>query len=353
LSVPEPALAGEPTTLEFAIRYQLPGATGAPGKLVTEFELAHERLLHLVMTSEDLSWFEHQHPVRGDDGLFRLTWRFPRAGKYRMYADFTPADGDNQVVPLELVVGGGGARSVPLVPDQRLAREVGDLRFRLQVRNGPLRMERPALFTYTVTDRHGRRLADMQPFIGAMGHLLAINAEGDQVIHTHSLQAATAESGHAEPGALQVARSMVTRSGPAFSFKLTLPSGGIYRTWAQFARRGRVYTVPFTFAVDELWGTGDRAAAERSEEGVQRATVEIDGRYQPGKISVVAGKPVELTFVRREKVGCGGVVRFPGLRLQKQLEPGESAVVRFTPGRPGRYAFTCGMGMYRGEVTAR
>ena len=53
-------------------------------ELVKEFELVHERLIHLIMTTEDMSWFEHQHPVRGEDGIFRLTWTFPRPGKYRL-----------------------------------------------------------------------------------------------------------------------------------------------------------------------------------------------------------------------------------------------------------------------------
>lgn len=97
---PARSVAGEPVTMTFAIR------TADSGDLVREFETIHERWLHLLMVTEDLAWFEHQHPARGADGLFRLTWRFPRPGRYRLYADFTPADGDNQVKPIDLTVGG-------------------------------------------------------------------------------------------------------------------------------------------------------------------------------------------------------------------------------------------------------
>lgn len=238
-------VAGQPVRLAVALRYADSKA------LVKEYEIVHERLLHLVMVSEDLAWFEHQHPVRGADGLFRLTWTFPRPGNYRLYADFTPADGDNQVLPMPLVVAGGTPTARPLIPDQRLKRQVGGLRFELQVRPGtPLRREKPVLFTYVIRDTRGRPVHDIQPFIGAMGHLLAISSDGREVIHTHVVQTAT-PAGTREP--LRVAPEMVTESGPRFTFKVTLPTAGLYKTWAQFQRGGKVYTVPFTFSVQDLW----------------------------------------------------------------------------------------------------
>jgi hypothetical protein len=117
--------------MEFAIRY------ADTGKLVQEYEVVHERLLHLLMTTTDLAWFEHQHPVRGEDGIFRLSWTFKRPGKYRLYADFTPADGDNQVKPLMLTVGGGAPKTVALRPDRTRVKQVGDLRFELKLMGEP------------------------------------------------------------------------------------------------------------------------------------------------------------------------------------------------------------------------
>ena len=240
--------AGRPVKLENAIRY------ADSGSLIKEFEVVHERLLHLVMTSEDMSWFEHQHPVRGKDGIFRLTWSFPHAGNYRLYADFTPADGDNQIKPILLAVGGPTTSAVPLRPDRRLVKQIGDLRFHLTVRPGtPLSREKPALLTYTVRDRRGRAVTDMQPYIGAMGHLLAISRDGKDVVHTHVLQTPSQSS---EPGRPRVTAAMISAKGPVFSFLLTPPSAGLYKTWAQFMHHNRVYTVPVTFQGDEIWKTG-------------------------------------------------------------------------------------------------
>jgi YHS domain-containing protein len=249
------AVARRPVTLEFAVRY------ADKNEPVKEFETIHERLFHLIMTTEDMSWFEHQHPVKVGDGKFRLTWTFPRPGKYRLYADFTPADGDNQVLPLSLEVGGGPGKTLSLTPDAKRVKQVGDLRFELKLQGEPLRMEKPLLMTYVIRDRSGRPVRDLQPFIGAMGHLLAISQDGKEVVHTHALQSVSQPAMPGEKEPFRVTRAMVTEKGPAQSFKLTLPSGGLYKTWAQFARNGKVYTVPFTFMVQDLWGKGAPAAS--------------------------------------------------------------------------------------------
>jgi YHS domain-containing protein/plastocyanin len=353
-TTPAQPMARQPVEMAVAIRY-------ADDKtLVKSFEVVHEKFLHLLMVSEDLAWFEHQHPVRGEDGIFRLKWHFPRPGRYTLYADFTPADGDNQVLPLPLSVGGGRVKTLPLKPDTRYLKQVGDYRIELRLATLPgdlgpdLRMEKPAILTYTIRDRHGRLVRDMQPFIGAMGHLIAISRDGKEVVHTHVVQpAAPAMAAHS---GLHVTPAMATATGPAFSFKLTLPSAGLYKTWAQFMHDNRVLTVPFTFQVDDIWGTTARAparAAAARRETVQRATIVIDGQYKPAAVAVKPGKPVELTFVRKEGTGCGDVLQFPSLRLRRTLKAGEKTVVAFTPKKSGTIAFTCGMGMYRGQVIVR
>ena len=345
LKTDDTPVAGEPVTLTIDIRY------ADTKKPVQEFELVHERLLHFIMTTEDMAWFEHQHPVRGEDGLFRLTWTFPRSGNYRLYADFTPADGDNQMKLLPFSVGGDTASTFPLRADTRLAKQVGDLRFELQVRPAlPLRMEKPALLTYTVRDRRGRLVKNIQPYIGAMGHLLAISQDGKEFVHTHALQT-TSQS--MEVGRPRVTPAMLSETGPVFSFLMTLPTGGLYKTWAQFMHGNRVYTVPFTFQVQDLWNPAAPVAKAGRNTSTQRATIVVDGEYHPSQVSVKAGRPVELTFIRKEKSGCGGVVQIPSLKLKRDLVVGRKTTVTFTPTKAGKVAFTCGMGMYKGEILVR
>lgn len=350
-----PPIARQPVEMEFAVRYT------DTKELVREFEVIHERLFHLIMVTEDLSWFEHQHPVRGEDGIFRLTWRFPRPGSYRLYADFTPSDGDNQVKLIELTVGGGPSKSYPLRPDAKRVKQIGEYRVELQVRTEPLRMETPAVLTYTFRDRQGRLIRDLQSFIGAPGHLIAISQDGKEVIHTHNLHATEERGKGALPqveatmgqGHLNVTPEMATETGPSISFKLTLPTAGLYKTWAQFMRNNRVITVPFTFQVADLWETAAKpktpAAAARPG-AVQQATIVIDGEYRPNRVTVRAGKRVRLTFVLKEEAGCGEVLQIPALGVKRALKPGQQTVVTFTPRKAGTIPFTCGMNMYSGRI---
>lgn len=253
---PHPA-PGRPTLLSFVVRED------PTGRVVQDFEVVHTKPLHFLIVSADLAYFEHQHPQLGPDGRFRLAWTFPRAGRYFLFADFTPADGDNQILRATLDVG-GPLRSAPppprLVPDAGRAKVVGDSRVALAVRPGPMRAGRQSLLTYTLSDLSGRGRTDMQPILGVMGHLIALRGDARTLVHTHALHGVQAGSYGAamlammqagQPEAVPIAPEMVTQSGPRFTFKLTPPRPGRYRLWAQFQRQNRWLTVPFTVDVRE------------------------------------------------------------------------------------------------------
>lgn len=97
----------------------------------------------------------------------------------------------------------------------------------------------------------------------------------------------------------------------------------------------------------------DKPVAAKLVKGVQKATVTIDGgMYMPATISVVKGKPVELTFKAGKSPGCGRTVVFKSLKISKEVGS-KPAIVKFTPKKAGTIAFTCGMGMYDGKVVVK
>jgi len=112
------------------------------------------------------------------------------------------------------------------------------------------------------------------------------------------------------------------------------------------------------FAHNDGGGTHD----ETKPQGPHVVKVTIDGGYHPGKIKVHPGREVRLTFVRKEKQGCGDVVRFPGLKetkdgkevvVERTLKSGEETTISFTPKEKGTLHFTSGMGMYKGSVVVK
>jgi len=94
------------------------------GNPIKDFEIAHEKLMHLIVVSKDLSFFEHIHPDYKGNGLFTATTQFLSGGDYKLYADIVPK-GDKQTVPTQLVtVQGISAKVMPLQPDSNLTKSV-------------------------------------------------------------------------------------------------------------------------------------------------------------------------------------------------------------------------------------
>lgn len=95
------------------------------------------------------------------------------------------------------------------------------------------------------------------------------------------------------------------------------------------------------------------APIKPDKSGVQKATVTIDGGYSPASLTVAAGKPAEITFVRKSAAGCDGELVIPALKFRKSLKQGEKTVVKFTPKKGQTIAFQCGMAMYKGQVAVK
>lgn len=86
-------------------------------------------------------------------------------------------------------------------------------------------------------------------------------------------------------------------------------------------------------------------------DGIQRVTVSVQNSgYSPRYFSVRAGVPVELTVEAGSVYTCALAFRLPAFRITANLEPETSQVFRFTPGKKGRYTYTCSMGMYSGVM---
>jgi plastocyanin domain-containing protein len=105
-----------------------------------------------------------------------------------------------------------------------------------------------------------------------------------------------------------------------------------------------------------LWfffGPRTAMAARRSAAGVQEAEVEVRASYSPDRIEVEAGRPVRLTFVRREANPCTEQVILPDFGVVRELPVGRPVPIEFTPERAGEFEFHCGMNMVRGRLVVK
>ncbi|MFF6953933.1 hypothetical protein ACFZAD_35530 [Streptomyces iakyrus] len=212
--------AGEQADLRFTVR-------DADGRAVTAYQREHDKELHLIVASRDLVTYRHLHPTRAADGTWSTPVDLPRAGGYRVFADFTPAGKDAENLTLGADLAASGAyRARQLPPESGTARVDG-----YQVRlTGALRPGKASELELTVS-RDGKPVTDLQPYLGAYGHLVALRSGDLAYLHVHP---------NGEPG------DGTTRPGPAISFTATAPSSGSYRLFLDFKHDGKVHTAAFT-----------------------------------------------------------------------------------------------------------
>ena len=97
-----------------------------------------------------------------------------------------------------------------------------------------------------------------------------------------------------------------------------------------------------------------KPVSAKNIKGIQKLRITIaDGKYSPAVISVMKGKPVELTFRGGKNMGCGSTVVFKSLKQSKDVPVGKTIVIKFTPKEAGTIDFTCGMGMYEGKIIVK
>ncbi|MBW4631378.1 MAG: cupredoxin domain-containing protein [Iphinoe sp. HA4291-MV1] len=103
----------------------------------------------------------------------------------------------------------------------------------------------------------------------------------------------------------------------------------------------------------ELWWFGAAKPKSRkatTQAGIQEVTIIVDGGYEPSQIVVQAGQPVRLNFYRKDASTCLEEVRLSDFHIAQELPLNQVTPIEFTPDKPGKYEFTCGMNMFRGVV---
>lgn len=199
------------------VAFTITDPSGAP---LTDYEVEHEKRLHLIAVRRDFAGYQHVHPVLADDGTWSTDLDLT-PGAWRLLADFAPAGGEGLTLGTDLLVGGRVAVAPP-APGRRTA-EVGDYTVALV---GDLDAGTAAEVTVTVS-RAGRPVTDLDPYLGAFGHLVALR-EGDLAyLHVHP------ESGG---------------PGPDVPFVAEVPSTGGYRLFFDFKHDGVVRTASFVVA---------------------------------------------------------------------------------------------------------
>jgi len=199
------------------------------GSLVRNFEVVHEKSFHLFVVGRDLKVFRHLHPEPLSDGSLEVREEIP-PGEYLVAADFLPSGGSPQLLQRVISYRGASREASPGPRNVELSTagptgNAYDVVTNVKIQ--PLSSELPAgqataLHVMLSRTEDGRPIVNLEPYLGAGGHLLVVSEDLTEVIHAHA--------------------SVEDLPGSLLTFDLTLPKPGAYVVWVQFQRFGETLT---------------------------------------------------------------------------------------------------------------
>ena len=227
--------AGHPAAITLRIRNPLTGA------VVQDFALIHERPMHAFIVSDDLSFFEHVHPDPRPDGAFELPMSPPVSGLYRVFVEVQPVGGSPQLLRDHLATIDYSPLAAPPPPapirvDEVLRRRLGRTDVALRTEPAEPLAGKPLTLEDTLSDVDSQQpLRDLEPYLGALAHVVMVEGNLEGCIHAHPREATLAAA--------------TTAGGTRLTMRVLPPREGPYRIWAQFVRAGELTTAVFTIGV--------------------------------------------------------------------------------------------------------
>jgi hypothetical protein len=223
LTVPAKISPNQPVSLTIDIQDKA-------GKAVTKFETFQEKLMHLIVVSDDLQFFDHIHPDYKENGRFEVTTKFPKPGNYTLFSDYKPTAQAEQVSVMKAAIPGGKLTTAPTV-DTSFTKTFGKTKVALTFDKPTLKAGEDVMVMFDLQDAASNKsVTDLQPYLGETGHLVIVKqspslTRADYIhAHAHQMQGVAANQVH---------------------FMTQFPKPGKYKLWGQFNRNGEIITADF------------------------------------------------------------------------------------------------------------
>ncbi|QVQ50428.1 hypothetical protein J4H86_16010 [Spiractinospora alimapuensis] len=193
---------------------------GPDGDVVTDLAEQHGKRLHLIVVGHDLTLYRHLHPTPTSDGGWRAPITLDTPGPYRAFADFVPtATGEGVVRGADFTVARNHRPGA--LPEPAPSVDVDDYEVTL---GGDARPGGAGELSFDIR-RAGEPVTDLEPYLGAYGHLVALRVADLAFLHVHPQDGPP---------------------GPEVRFHAELPGDGAYRLFLDFQHDGTVRTAAFT-----------------------------------------------------------------------------------------------------------
>lgn len=225
LTAPKNLAPNQP--LNLAIDIQDPA-----GKPVDKFDIFQEKLMHLIVVSNDLEHFDHLHPAYKENGRFEVSANFPKPGEYTLFSDYKPA-GQSETLSLTNISIPGTVPLPKSLSKYEKTKNLSDTKVSLNISPGKIKAGEDISLTFDIKDNKNQPVKDLKTYLGEKGHLVIIKASSNltkaDYIHGHAMKD--------------------TPDGQV-KFMTKFPQSGTYKMWMQFDRNGKIKTADFWVNVE-------------------------------------------------------------------------------------------------------
>jgi hypothetical protein len=215
-TAPSHLVPGQPGQLRFQVRDPW------QGRVVEDFTVVHEAPFHVFIVSGDLEFYRHDHPRWAGDS-YELDVTLPKAGLYRVFADFLPAAATPQLLTRTIFAGSGSSAATALARDYS-PKQGENVTVEMSTTPQNAVAGASTILRFALSPEDG-----IEPYLGALGHMLIASDDLVDLMHSH-------------PVTMQI--------GAVVEFAVVFPRPRVYRVWVQFQRQGVVNTVRYDVPVD-------------------------------------------------------------------------------------------------------
>ncbi|MBI1936391.1 hypothetical protein HYS31_08215 [Candidatus Woesearchaeota archaeon] len=187
-------------------------------KPVSDLEIVHDKIMHVVLVRNDLKHFDHVHAEMTEPGVFAVPYKFSSSGTYRIWVDFT-VNGMQHIVDFDI--------NVPGSVESEEKDTLGWLKVNF-ISSKEIAVGKETELKFEIFDKSNNPAQITEKFLAANAHLIAIGEALEEFSHNHD------ENFDGDNNLI---------------FRHTFTESGKYRLWAQFLAEGKVRTAGFDIVV--------------------------------------------------------------------------------------------------------
>lgn len=230
-SSPSAVLVGKPFNLKIALH-------DSKGNPINDLQVSHERILHIILVSEDLEDFKHVHPddsrknvdIAARTNEFEISVILSKANRYRVLVGANRLG--NEVSATSWLNVEGISSALLINKDLSGDKLFDGYRVVLNVQPKIPKTGDETHLSYYI-ERNGRQITDTEQYLGADMHLAIVPLDLSIVSHTHGLKS----------------KSIKENPLGEIDAHYTFPYPGLWKIYGQFQHQGKVVTTEFMVEV--------------------------------------------------------------------------------------------------------